>query len=122
MLRPPANRRRKPPRPPPDPVEIEVALRGDVPPKSADLDSDELFVGRVAQSEGQPDPSRQGRCHPGAISPSAAVTCSIVRHRVQEETSRLCRLGYLAECELENRDRIAAAIHALLANIITDGP
>jgi hypothetical protein len=37
-----------------------------------------------------------------------------------EETAKLCRLRYLAECELEDRDRIAAAIHALIANIILD--
>jgi hypothetical protein len=37
-----------------------------------------------------------------------------------QEVHRLCSLGYLRESELEDRARIAAAIHALLANIVTD--
>ena len=36
MEQPTRNRRRKPPARLPDPVEIEAALRGEVPPKSAD--------------------------------------------------------------------------------------
>jgi hypothetical protein len=35
-----------------------------------------------------------------------------------EETAKLHRLHYLAECELEDRARIAAALHLLLANIL----
>jgi len=34
-----------------------------------------------------------------------------------QETATLCRLNYLSECELENPQRIAEALHALLANI-----
>jgi hypothetical protein len=35
-----------------------------------------------------------------------------------EETAKLCRLHYLAECELEDRARIADALHLLLASIL----
>ena len=45
---------------------------------------------------------------------------SITLDVTPEETDRLCRLHYLTDCELEDRDRIAAAIHALIANIVTD--
>jgi hypothetical protein len=31
-----------------------------------------------------------------------------------EETAKLCRLRYLTECELEDRERIADALHVLL--------
>jgi hypothetical protein len=37
-----------------------------------------------------------------------------------EETAKLCRLRYLDECQLEDRRRIADAVHALLANIIIE--
>ena len=45
---------------------------------------------------------------------------SVTTEFTPEETARLCRLHYLAEHELEDRQRIAAAIHALLGNIVTD--
>ena len=35
-----------------------------------------------------------------------------------EETAKLCRLEYLDEAHLEDREQIAAAIHALLAKLI----
>jgi hypothetical protein len=38
----------------------------------------------------------------------------------QRETEVLRRLGYLAERDLEQRDRIAQALHSLLANVILD--
>ena len=50
----------------------------------------------------------------------AAGRLSITTEFSQEETAKLCQLRYLAECELEDRDRIAAAIHALIANIVTE--
>lgn len=50
----------------------------------------------------------------------AAGSLSITTDFTPEETAKLCRLRYLGECELEDRDRIAAAIHALIANILTD--
>ena len=50
----------------------------------------------------------------------AAGLISVTSDFTPEETSRLCSLGYLSECELEDRAAIAAAVHALLANIVTD--
>jgi hypothetical protein len=47
----------------------------------------------------------------------AAGRLSIVTDFTPEETAKLCRLRYLRECELEDRARIAAALHALLGNI-----
>ncbi len=37
-----------------------------------------------------------------------------------EETAKLCALHYLTECEVEDRQRIAEALHELLANIVLD--
>jgi hypothetical protein len=37
------------------------------------------------------------------------------------ETAKLCTLHYLSEGQLEDRRRIAEAIHALIANIVIDG-
>jgi signal transduction histidine kinase len=45
---------------------------------------------------------------------------SITTEFSQEETAKLHRLRYLTEGELEDRDRIAEAIHALLGNIADD--
>jgi hypothetical protein len=36
------------------------------------------------------------------------------------ETGKLCTLHYLGEGQLEDRRRIAEAIHALIANIVVD--
>jgi hypothetical protein len=43
---------------------------------------------------------------------------SVTVELTQEETAKLCRLRCLTECELEDRDRIAAAIHRLIDSII----
>lgn len=45
---------------------------------------------------------------------------SITMDVTRDETAKLCRLRYLAEHELEDRQRIAEALHALLANILLD--
>ena len=50
----------------------------------------------------------------------AAGRLSITTDFTPEETAKLCRLRYLAECELEDRDRIAEALHALIANIMLE--
>lgn len=48
----------------------------------------------------------------------AAGRLSVTTDFATEETAKLCRLRYLTECELEDRQRIAEAIHALIANIV----
>jgi hypothetical protein len=45
---------------------------------------------------------------------------SITTDFTPEETAKLCRLRYLSEHELEDRQRIAEAVHALLQGIILD--
>jgi hypothetical protein len=47
---------------------------------------------------------------------------SITTDFTPEETAKLCRLRYLTEHELEDRHRIAEAVHELLANIVIDEP
>lgn len=47
---------------------------------------------------------------------------SVTTDFAPEETAKLCQLRYLTVCELEDRDRIAEAIHSLIANIVTDEP
>jgi hypothetical protein len=50
----------------------------------------------------------------------AAGSLMVTLELTPEDIARLYRLGYLRDCDLEDRRSIAAAIRALLANIVLD--
>lgn len=50
----------------------------------------------------------------------AAGSVSITTDLSIEETAKLCQLRYLSEAQVEDRQCVAEALHALIANITLD--
>jgi hypothetical protein len=64
------------------------------------------------------DPTAQSRRQRAYRRRQAAGSLVVTIELGQKEIARLYRLGYLRDCELEDRHRIGDAIRMLLANIL----